>query len=93
MSNKENTGHHLSLKNRSELNMTGITEVISYNDDRINLKSEQGNLNITGQKLNIKKLNLDEAGISIEGYITEIKYDDKKNKKGFIKKIFIKKNS
>ena len=88
MNKEENTGHLLSLRNRNELKMTGITEVIAYNDDKISLTSKQGKLTINGKKLNIKKLNLEETDIIISGHITEIKYQDKKNKNSLVKKIF-----
>lgn len=91
MAKEENTGHLISLENRKRLKMTGITEVIAYNDDIIALKSKQGDLNISGKNLNINKLNLEETNLVITGHITKIKYENKNNKKGLLKKLFNKK--
>lgn len=91
MAIEENTGHLISLENRKRLKMTGITEVIAYNDDIIALKSKQGDLNISGKNLNINKLNLEEINLLITGHIREIKYENKNNKNCLLKKLFNKK--
>ena len=92
MNSEEKIEHQITLKNRSELIMTGITEVIAYNDDKITLKLKDSSLIVNGQKLNIKKLNLEETNIIITGHVIEIIYSDKKEKFSFVKKILNRKN-
>jgi sporulation protein YabP len=89
VSNRASTGSHsFSLKDRKTLEMDGVQEVISFNEDRVILQTNQGNLDIKGRELNIQKLNLDNSSIKLEGYIFSLEYNDKKTKKGIINRLF-----
>lgn len=78
--------HTLSLKDRTELFITGILEVISATESLVNLKSSHGPITITGSKLKIKNLNAGSKELSIEGEVSEIKYNN--GKKRFLEKCF-----
>jgi len=80
--------HNLNLKNREELEMSGIEEVITFNEDKIILKSNLGRLDIKGKELNIKKLNLEDEEIQIAGYFNSIEYTDKPVNNNIFKRIF-----
>ncbi len=84
-----NTGeHNLTIENREKIEMNGIQEVITFNEEKIILKSNLGRLDIEGEELNIKKLNLDKENIQINGYINSFEYTDKPVNKNIFKKIF-----
>ncbi|MFP4660666.1 MAG: sporulation protein YabP [Halanaerobiales bacterium] len=83
-----NTEQNLILKNRKYLELSGITEVISFNEDKVFLQTIQGVLEIKGQELNMQKLNLDDGNVKIEGLILSLSYSDKTQEKGLLKKIF-----
>lgn len=88
-SNKTITGpHNLSLKNRKTLEMDGIKEVVTFNEEKVILQTNLGNLDIKGRNLNIQKLNLDDGSIKIEGYFFSLEYNDKTIKKGIINRLF-----
>jgi len=80
--------HNLNLKNREGLEMSGIEEVITFNEDKIILKSNLGRLDIKGKELNIKKLNLEDEEIQIAGYFNSIEYTDKPVNNNIFKRIF-----
>lgn len=80
--------HKLNLSNRKELDLVGVEEVISFNEDKIILQTNQGVLEIKGQELNIQKLNLDEANIEIRGLVFSLFYSDSKSEKSILKKLF-----
>lgn len=84
LKNKQN----LILKDRKYLEITGVREVISYNEDKIILETTEGILDIKGQDLNLHNLNLDDEEIKIDGLIISLVYTDKKNEKGILKKLF-----
>ena len=94
--NKNNTkeniknNHQLNLTNRKNLEIDGVQEVISYNENTINIQTNMGNLEIKGEELNINKLNLEETKIVIDGNINNLQYSNKsKDKsKNIIKKLF-----
>jgi len=85
----ENSGlHSLSLQNRKLLDMKGIKEVDSFNEEKITLQTIQGTLLIKGKNLNIQKLNLDDGSIKIEGQFSALDYSDKNVSGGFFNKLF-----
>lgn len=78
--------HDLELKNRKDLHMTAINEVVSATTTAIHLKSVVGLITIIGNNLKIKNLNHSDKFIDIEGEINEIKYNQKKKK--ILQKVF-----
>ncbi|MFW6022514.1 MAG: sporulation protein YabP [Halanaerobiaceae bacterium] len=92
MSNEENKvfqgKQNLTLNDRKFLAISGVKEVISYNEDKVLLQTTQGIMDIKGNELNIQKLNLDEGNVKIEGLIISLIYTDKTKEKGILKKLF-----
>lgn len=87
--NKTTEGtQNLNLKDRKFLDLSGVIEVISFNEDKVLLQTTQGILDIKGQGLNIHNLNLDSETIKIEGLINSLTYTDKTLEKGILKKLF-----
>ena len=80
--------HCISLENRQNLVLSGIKEVGNYDDNIISIYTEMGKLIIKGQKLNIKKLNLEFGDLEVEGKISSIVYAEEKEKNGFFSKFF-----
>lgn len=86
--NLRNNEQNLSLKNRKYLELSGVKEVITFNEDQVFLQTTQGVLTIKGKELNIQKLNLDDGNVKIDGLIISLTYNDKANEKGLLKKLF-----
>ena len=72
--------HDIELKNRKDLHITGVLEVVSATSGLINLKTSAGLLIVGGSDLKIKNLLETEKKVDIEGLINEIKYNEKKKK-------------
>ena len=51
--------HKLTLEERTKLSVSGVEEVESFDDDRIELRTVRGRLMITGEGLHIGKLSLE----------------------------------
>lgn len=83
-----NNEQNLILKNRKHLELSGIKEVISFNEDKVFLQTIQGVLEIKGRELNMHKLNLDDGIVKIEGLVLSLNYSDKTQEKGLLKKLF-----
>ena len=84
--------HSLSLKNRSFLQISGITDIENFNDQTVTAYTQQESLLITGENLHIKKLNLEQGELCLTGKIFALTYRGKgksaKSKKSFFEKIF-----
>ena len=80
--------HGITLLNRSKMNITGVLDVISFTDDKIDLKTNMGKLIIKGKNLNINKLNTDVGDLDITGEIEMMEYINKKDKEGILAGLF-----
>ncbi|MCK8817007.1 sporulation protein YabP [Natroniella sulfidigena] len=86
----ENNGakQNLELYDRKLLNLTGVVEVINFDETKIVLETNLGSLVILGEELHINQLDLDSSKLSVDGYIRELKYDQELHKGGIIKRLF-----
>ncbi|MNJ57776.1 Spore protein YabP [compost metagenome] len=81
----------LHLMHRKLLDITGVLNVESFDNEEFLLQTEMGHLTIRGQNLHIKNLNLEQGLVSIEGLINSLSYLDPGSQstgKGFIGKLF-----
>lgn len=86
--NISKTEQSLILKDRKYLDLSGVKEVVSFNEEKVILHTSQGLLDIKGQELNIHNLNLDNGNIKIEGLFSSLVFTDKSTEKGLLKKLF-----
>lgn len=68
--------HKLCLNERKELTMTGVTEVVSFDDSTVVLRTALGTLLIQGQQLQLKTLSLDGGQVAVEGSICALTYEE-----------------
>lgn len=81
---------NIFLENRNKLNVTGVLDVLNFDEEIITVETEQGVLVVKGSDLKLNKYNLDDTELSIEGTISSLSYDDRVNKKSesLLAKIF-----
>ena len=82
---------NLILENRGKLSISGVLDVLSFDDQVIMIETELGLLTIKGEELRITKLSIDTSEVIVEGNISYLAYSNKemeKNKGGIISKIF-----
>lgn len=73
----ENKGHSLHIENRARLELTGIEDVISFDESSVVLASTVGVLTVEGEDLHIIKMNVDSKEFGIEGKLNGVAYIDK----------------
>lgn len=80
---------NIIIEDRRLLNLSGVEQVDSFNDNTIVLTTVKGRLSIKGEELNVSKLNLDEGKVEIDGLINSLTYLSKEGEpKNLIGKIF-----
>jgi len=81
---------NLILENREKLSISGVIDVLSFDDQIVILETELGMLTIKGEDLRINKLSIDTQDVIIEGSISSLNYTEKEEKKsaGLLGKIF-----
>lgn len=92
MSNMTNIIQNIVLENRERLNISGVLDVLSFDDQIVILETELGLLTVKGENLRINKLSLDTSEVMIDGEIYQLAYSEKdtieKGGGGFFNKIF-----
>lgn len=82
-------GHTLILTDRAAATLTGVEDVECFNEQIVVLRTSLGSLTLTGEGLNISRLNLDEGRLEIQGEIAAVEYSRRKTGgKGFFGKLF-----
>lgn len=68
--------HKLSLNERRELTMTGVTEVVSFEDSAVVLRTGLGMLIVQGRELQLKTLSLEGGQVAVDGAISALIYEE-----------------
>lgn len=83
--------HHLKIINRNQIEITGVKEVDSFDNEEFLLETTLGYLIVRGQNLQLKNLDVTEGLVSIKGRIYELSYVDEHHQekaKSFFSKLF-----
>ena len=65
-----NIVQNLVLENRGKLSVSGVNDVLSFDDQVVMVDTELGLLTVKGENIRINKLSLDTAEVIIEGEIS-----------------------
>lgn len=87
----EDKKSNLSLENRKKLILSGVVEVISFDEEKIDLTTNLGNLTIKGEELKMNKLDVQNGDVIIIGSISSMIYNGKevkKSKESIISRLF-----
>lgn|SRR5699024_4549058 len=82
---------NLILENRGKLSISGVLDVLSFDDQVVIVETELGLLTIKGENIRINKLSIDTSEVIVEGDISSMSYSDKsveKTKTSVLSKIF-----
>lgn len=80
--------HKLTLNQRKTLTMSGVTEVVSFDDETVVLKTCMGILTVHGQSLQLKNLTLEGGQVAVEGTIAAMIYEEPKAERGWLGRLF-----
>jgi sporulation protein YabP len=73
--------HKLTLDERRHLTMTGVTEVVCFDETAVVLHTVLGTLEIHGQELKLKTLSLDGGQVAVDGQIHSLLYEEPREKR------------
>ncbi len=80
--------HKLSLDDRSRLNVTGVQDVESFDEQTVVLYTTQGTLVVRGSGLHLKLLSLEGGQVSVDGQVDSLTYEDDAPGRGFFARLF-----
>jgi len=84
--------HNITVERRENVSITGVLDVISFDEETIVCETEMGVLVLRGNSLHVNRLNLDAGELEVDGEIENIGYEDDmilgKGKGSLLSKIF-----
>lgn len=70
---------NLVLENRGKLSVSGVVDVLSFDDQVVMIETELGLLTVKGENLRINKLSIDTSEVIVEGGISYLAYSENNN--------------
>ncbi|MDO4618597.1 MAG: YabP/YqfC family sporulation protein [Clostridia bacterium] len=80
-------GQDLRLKNRENLSVSGVLEVLSFSDKELDLDTNQGEVLIKGENLKIITMSSETGDLEAVGTVGLIEYRRKREKRGFFESV------
>ncbi len=71
-----NLPHKMQLNERRQLTMTGVTEVVSFDENAVVLQTSLGTLIVQGKELQLKTLSLEGGQVAVDGSISALVYEE-----------------
>ena len=82
-------GQNVILRDRSALSVSGVSEVIGFDENGVSVVTSLGDLIVKGSSLRISCLSLEEGRVDIEGAVDCVAYTKLKRKReSFLVRIF-----
>ena len=82
------TPHRLTMDDRRNLWMTGVAEVVSFDEEEVSIRTVQGLLSVRGSALKVDKLEKTTGELTISGQVTSLEYEEPDGRSGFWSRLF-----
>lgn len=66
--------HRLVLSDRHTGSVTGVNDVVSFDENEIVLDTDMGLLTVRGKELHVKRLTLEKGELDLEGQVDSLNY-------------------
>ena len=80
--------HKLSLNERKELTVTGVTEVVSFDEETAVMKTSLGALTVHGRQLQLKNLSTNGGQVEVSGTVSALIYQQNKPTGSWVRRLF-----
>lgn len=73
----EKTGsrpHSCHLQNRAAVNLTGVREVVSFDESQVVMDTDMGLLTLKGKDLHVSRLTVEKGEVDVEGTVDSLAY-------------------
>lgn len=88
MSEDKKIIHNVIIEQCKKINMTGIKDVKSFDEDTVILETVEGRLTVKGEDLAINSFSADGGDLQMQGTVIGFVYSHDSKEKGLIKRIF-----
>ena len=66
--------HRLMMVNRSALSVSGIRDVVSFDENQVVLDTDMGLLTMKGKDLHVSRLTLEKGEVDVDGTVDSLVY-------------------
>ncbi|MBP3927074.1 MAG: sporulation protein YabP [Clostridium sp.] len=84
--------HKVELFNRERGSITGISDVVSFDENQIILDTDMGLLTLKGKNLHVSRLTLEKGEVDIDGSLDSFTYSSnesfRKSEESLLKRLF-----
>lgn len=80
--------HRLTLDERKNLLVSGVTQVVSFDENAVVLHTYRGVLLVRGQDLHLKTLSQDGGQVAVEGQVDLLAYEEPKAQGSLLRRLF-----
>ena len=84
---EERLPHAMTLNERKQLTLTGVTEVVSFEETSVVLRTSLGMLTVHGQQLQLKTLSLEGGQVAVDGQIAALIYQEPRQGGGWLSRL------
>ncbi len=73
----EKTGiraHSCLMQNRSSVSLTGVREVVSFDEEQVVMDTDLGLLTLKGKELHVSRLTVEKGEVDIDGTVDSMTY-------------------
>lgn len=78
--------HTLTLENRQKAALSGVSEVLAFDDNQVILSTDHGEIALTGEGLHVTRLMLEEGQLTVEGRIDSLFYTQRSRRRGLFRR-------
>ena len=68
--------HAVTLSERGKLTVTGVDEVLRFDEEEVEMRTARGDLLVRGSELRVGRLAIDSGELTIDGTVDELVYTD-----------------
>ena len=73
---EEHLPHKLQLSERRQLTVSGVSEVVSFDEGTVVLQTSLGTLIVQGQELQLKALSPEGGQVAVDGNVSSLVYEE-----------------
>ena len=66
--------HACRLENRSAASLTGVREVVSFDENQVGVDTDMGLLTIKGKELHVSRLTVEKGELEVDGQVDSLAY-------------------
>lgn len=83
-----NLPHRLVLDERKNLSVSGVEEVVNFDESQVSVQTVKGILQVRGEGLRVERLEKNAGELTISGLVTELEYEETGPGAGFWGRLF-----